>query len=123
MQSGCVFFEVWIEVLNFIYMNFGTQRFNIGKYFSRLSSLSAVSVYRLNDRGSIPDRGKGFSSSLCVQSSSEPYPASYPMGTGNPSPELKRGQGVTLTTLPHLLPRSIMSMSYTYSLPYGLQGV
>jgi hypothetical protein len=30
---------------------------------------------------------------------------------------------VTLTTHPHLVPRSRMSMSYTYSLPRRLYGV
>jgi hypothetical protein len=35
----------------------------------------------------------------CVQASSEAHPASYPMGIGGPYPEVKRGQGVTLTTL------------------------
>jgi len=28
------------------------------------------------------------------------------MGTGGPFPEAKRGRGVTLTTHPHLVPRS-----------------
>jgi hypothetical protein len=34
------------------------------------------------------------------------------MGTGGPSPGVKRGRGVTLTTHPHLVSRSIMSRSY-----------
>jgi len=38
------------------------------------------------------------------------------MGTGGPFPGAKRGRGVTLTTHPHLVPRSRMSRSYT-SLP------
>jgi hypothetical protein len=33
------------------------------------------------------------------------------------SPGLKRGRGVTLTTHPHLVPRSSMSRSYTSSPP------
>jgi hypothetical protein len=33
------------------------------------------------------------------------------------SPGLKRGRGVTLTTQPHLVPRSRMSRSYTSFLP------
>jgi hypothetical protein len=33
------------------------------------------------------------------------------------SPGVKRGRGVTLTTHPHLVPRSRMSRSYTSSLP------
>jgi len=35
------------------------------------------------------------------------------MGTGGPFPGAKRGRGVTLTTHPHLVPRSRMSRSYT----------
>jgi hypothetical protein len=50
----------------------------------RLSSVSIVSDYRLDDRGLITDRGKEFSSSLCVRTSSGANPASYPMGTGGP---------------------------------------
>jgi hypothetical protein len=39
------------------------------------------------------------------------------------SPGLKRGRGVTLTTHPHLVPRSSMSRSYTSSPPKRLHGV
>jgi hypothetical protein len=38
------------------------------------------------------------------------------MGTGGPFPGAKRGRGVTLTTHPHLVPKSRMSRSYTSSL-------
>jgi hypothetical protein len=40
------------------------------------SSVSTVSNYGLNGWGSIPDRSKDFSSSLCV------HPGSYAVGTG-----------------------------------------
>jgi hypothetical protein len=40
------------------------------------SSVSTVSDYRLEDRGSIPGTGKGFFSTLCV------HLASYTMGIG-----------------------------------------
>jgi hypothetical protein len=43
-----------------------------------------VSDYTLDDRGSIPVEAKGFSSSLCIQTSSGAHPTSYPMGTGGP---------------------------------------
>jgi hypothetical protein len=56
-----------------------------------------------------------FSTSLCVQTSSEAHPASCPMSTAAPLPGVKRGRGVTLTTNPHLVPRSWMSRTYTYS--------
>jgi hypothetical protein len=39
------------------------------------------------------------------------------------SPGVKRGQGVMLTSHPHLVPRSWMSRSYTSSPPKRLQGV
>jgi hypothetical protein len=39
------------------------------------------------------------------------------------SPGVKRGLGVTLTTHPHLVPRSRMSRSYTSSAPKCLHGV
>jgi hypothetical protein len=53
-----------------------------------------VSDYGLDDRGSIPGRGRGFfSSSLCVQTSSGAHPASYPMGTGGPFPGGKARPG------------------------------
>jgi hypothetical protein len=44
------------------------------------------------------------------------------MGTGTVSPGVKRGQGVTLTTHPHLMLRSRMSRSYTSS-PWLRHGV
>jgi hypothetical protein len=48
------------------------------------SSVSVVSDYGLDDsdRGSIPGRGKVFSSSLCVQTGYGAHPASCTMGTG-----------------------------------------
>jgi hypothetical protein len=81
------------------------------------SSVSKVSDYRLDDRGSTPGKGKAFFfSSLCVQTGSEARPASYPTGTGGPFPGVNRGRGVTLTTHPHLVPRSGMSSSCSSSL-------
>jgi hypothetical protein len=56
-------------------------------FVSRGKSVSIVSDYELDDRGSIPDRGRGFS--LCVQTGSGAHPASYPMGTGVPFPRGK----------------------------------
>jgi hypothetical protein len=48
---------------------------------------------------------KDFSSSLCVQISSEAHPAFYPMGTGGPFPGVKREFNfcVTITFLPPAL--------------------
>jgi hypothetical protein len=61
--------------------------------WSRGSSGSIVSDYGLDDRGSIPDRGREFFFSPCVQTGSGAYPASYPMGTGGPIPGDKARPG------------------------------
>jgi hypothetical protein len=58
-------------------------------------------------------RRKDFSSNLCVQTGSGAHPSSCTMGTGGPFLGVKRGRGVTLTTHPHLVPRSRTSRSYT----------
>jgi hypothetical protein len=49
---------------------------------SRGSSVSIMSDYGLDDRGSIPTDADDFSSSLCIQTGSEAHPASCPMGIG-----------------------------------------
>jgi hypothetical protein len=87
---------------------------------------SIVSDYGLDDRAMgvrSPAGAKDFSSLLCVQTGSGAHPASCPIGTGGPFPGVKRGRGVMLTTHPHLVPRSWMSMSYTSSPPKRLHGV
>jgi hypothetical protein len=87
---------------------------------SRGSSGSIVSDYGLDHRAIgvlSPAGAKDFSSNLCVQTGSEAHAASSAMGTGGPFPGAKRGWGVTLTTHPHLVPRSRMSRSYTSSPP------
>jgi hypothetical protein len=40
------------------------------------------SDYRLEDRSSIPAEASDFSSNICVWTSCDIHPASYPMGTG-----------------------------------------
>jgi hypothetical protein len=93
---------------------------------SRVSSVSIVSDYGLADRaiGVRSQVGvKDFSSNLCVQTGSGAHPASFTMGTGVLSLGIKRGRGVTLTTHPHLVPRSWKSRSYTSSPPKRLHGV
>jgi hypothetical protein len=54
---------------------------------SRGSSVSIVSDYRLDERGSMPSRG------LCVQTSCEAHPASCTMGNGCPFPGSKARPG------------------------------
>jgi hypothetical protein len=56
---------------------------------------------------------KDFSSSLCVQTSSEAHQASYPVGTGVLSGGKAR-PGRDADHLPHLVPRSRMSRIYTH---------
>jgi hypothetical protein len=101
---------------------FNTSSINM----SRVSSGSIVSDYGLDDRAigvRSPAGGKDFSYSLFVQTGTGAHPASCTMGTGGLSPGLKRRRGVTLTTHPHLVPRSSMSRSYTSSPPKRLHGV
>jgi hypothetical protein len=52
-----------------------------------------TSDYGLDDRGSIPDTDREFSSSPCVQTGSEAHPASYPLGTRDPFPGGKEWPG------------------------------
>jgi hypothetical protein len=85
-----------------------------------------MSDYGLDDRaiGVLSRAGaKDFSSNLCVQTGSEAHPASCKMGTEGPFPGTKRGRGVTLTTNPHLVPRSEMSRSSTSTPRKRLRGV
>jgi hypothetical protein len=67
-------------------------------YRSWCNSVSAVSDYRLDDRGSNPAEAKDCSSSLCVQTSSEARPPPFQWVTGVLSRGVQRGRGVTLTT-------------------------
>jgi hypothetical protein len=63
---------------------------------SRVSSGSIVSDYGLDDRAigvRSPAGEKDYSSSLCVQTSSEAHPASCTMGTGGPFPGGKSAAG------------------------------
>jgi hypothetical protein len=60
---------------------------------SRGSSVSIMCDYRLDGRGSIPDRSTGFSSNLCVQTGSGAHPASNTMGTGGSFPAGKARPG------------------------------
>jgi hypothetical protein len=60
---------------------------------SRRSSVSIVSDYGLDDRGSIPTEAQDFNSSLCIQTGSGAHPAYYPMGTGGPFPGGKARPG------------------------------
>jgi hypothetical protein len=80
----------------------------------RGSSVSIVPDYGLDDRGSIPGRGKGFI--FCVQTGSEAHSTSCAMGTGVPFPGGKERPGRDADHSPASMPRSWMSRSYTSSL-------
>jgi hypothetical protein len=87
------------------------------------SSVSIVSGYGLDDWAIevlSPAEARDTSSGLCVQTGSGAHPASCTMG---PFPGVKHSRSVTLTTHPHLVPRSRMSSSYTSSPPKCLHGV
>jgi hypothetical protein len=74
---------------------------------SRVSSGSMVSDYGLGDRGSIPGRGNGFLLyPLCPDRLWGPTQPPVQWVPGVLSPGVKRGRGVTLTTHPHLVPKS-----------------
>jgi hypothetical protein len=85
--------------------------------FEPCSSVSIVSGYGLGDRGSIPGRGKDFSSNLFVQTGSGAHPTSCAVGTGGPFPGAKARLGRDANHSPHLVPRSRMSRGYISSPP------
>jgi hypothetical protein len=60
---------------------------------SRGSSISIVSDYRLDDRGSILTETEDFSSSLFIQTGSGAHPASFTMDTRGPFPGGKARPG------------------------------
>jgi hypothetical protein len=91
----------------------------------RGSSFSIVSGYGLNDRTievQPRQRRKDFPVAS-VQTGSGVHRASCKWVREVLSPGLNRGRGVTMTTQPHLVPRSRMSRSYTSSPPKHLRGV
>jgi hypothetical protein len=78
------------------------------------SLVSIVTDYGLDDRGSIPNRGRGFFFySLRPDRLWGSPPVQWVPGVL--SLGVKRGRNVTLTTHPHLVPRLRMSMSRSYT--------
>jgi hypothetical protein len=79
---------------------------------------------RPGDRGSIPGRGESiFTLTSVSRPALGPTQPLVQWVPGVLSPGVKRDRGVTLTTHPHLLPRSWMSWSYTFSPPCASIGV
>jgi hypothetical protein len=107
-------------ILNYKYLDLTLKiRFICYYLFEPGSSVNIVSCYGLDDRANevpSPVEAKGFFSfSLCAQTGSGAHPAPVQWVLGVLSPGVKRGRGVTLTTHPHLVPRSRMGRSYTSS--------
>jgi hypothetical protein len=71
---------------------------------SSCTSVSVVSEYRLGDRGSIPGRGKGFSSNPVSRPALRSTQPHIPMGTRGRYLRVKFGQGMTLTASSPLMP-------------------
>jgi hypothetical protein len=110
----------------FLIVSYSEINLTQGLYRNRVAQAVQCMTTDWNTGRSVFDprqRPKDFSSSLCVQTGSGAHPASCTMGTGGPFPGAKRGRGVTLTTHPHLVPKSGMSRSYTSSPPNRVAGL
>jgi hypothetical protein len=88
-----------------------TDREVCAKNLSRYCTSVCLKVYLATGVRS-PAEAKDFPSSLCVQTGSDAYPSSYPMGTGGPIPGVKCGRGATLTSV---VSTSKISSSYIFS--------
>jgi hypothetical protein len=86
LSAACVWLQFLIRTFLFAFRLFNSLLVDPG---SRGSSVSIVSDYGLDDRGSIRGRGRGFSSSPCIQT----HLASCSMGTGGPFPGGKARPG------------------------------
>jgi hypothetical protein len=80
------------------------------------------SDYRLDDRGTIPDRGEeSFLYPLCPDQLCGP-PSLPSSGYRDPFQGVKRGRGEMLTTRTNLVPSSRMHRSHISSFPWRLYG-
>jgi hypothetical protein len=115
-SNVCVFFDV---------LSVGTQCLNASKVLSLEVSQVAQSVWCLiTDRGSIPDRGRGF---VLPAFASGPavIPTQLPVQwvSGVLFPEVKHCRCVTLTTHPRLVPWLRKGRTYTSSPHKRFRGV
>jgi hypothetical protein len=84
---------------------------------------SVLSDYKLDDRDSIPDRGRIFPLASASRPAMGPTQPPIQWVLGLLPPGVKRGRGVTLSTHLHLVPRSRISRSHTSSPPKRYHGV
>jgi hypothetical protein len=90
-----IFFRNTVILVNFnrcVHENTETQD-SAAVFTSISNSVTIVSHYGLDGRVSIPDRERGFSSNLCVQTGSGVHPTSYTVGTGGSFPRDKARPG------------------------------
>jgi hypothetical protein len=115
-----VYFTLYLLWFNFIlaYIRVVLISVYTGQYCEPGSSVSMVSGYGLDGQAievRSPAEAKGFSSSLCFQTGCGAHQSLVQWVLWVLFQWLKRSRGVTLTTHPHLAPRSRMSGSYTSS--------
>jgi hypothetical protein len=87
-----------------------------------VSSVSVMSDYRLDDRGSIPGRGKGFFLQFLCPNQLWGPSSLLSSGYRGSCSEGKAQVGLDADHWPHLMPRSRMSSSYKSSHPWLLHG-
>jgi hypothetical protein len=121
----CINSYIYFLIKNLYYYFFRIY-VTINTYGEPGSSVSMVSGYALDDR-TIEVRslvGQRISSLTSVyRPALGPTQPPVQLIPGVLSPGVKNGRGVTLTTHPHLVPRSTVSRSYTFSSPKCLRGV
>jgi hypothetical protein len=85
--------------------------------YYKLPSSVSISVWRQTGRPGfdIRRRQRIFPGASVSRLALEDRPGFFPIGAGVLSQEQSAAEGVTLTTHPHLVPRSRMSMGYTSS--------
>jgi hypothetical protein len=71
---------------------------------------------------SLSERDEGFFPLAFVSRPAQAHPASIPMGTGIRFPGVKCNWGLTLTTQPHIVSKSILNRSYALSPSWHLHG-
>jgi hypothetical protein len=104
----CLYTDPWLHIVHILYSSSSCSG-------SRGSSVSSVWLRtgRPGDRGSIPGRGKRIFPPSVSRPALGPTQPPVQWVSLVLSPEVKRGRGETLTTHPHLAPRSWMSRIYT----------